>query len=164
MNNGKKIIILALVFVLLASTVLAFVGPGKWVRIKKGQDVTVFSGNAGATFTDSFYAGTVNVYRKNRDVGFKAPKNFVITKDILGVKFYDDTWTKIDVVTGAVYVFFNINPKEAKAYNQGRLNIYRWDTWKGTWQICPTFELNGGSRVGCRIRYFGEYALMFRDP
>jgi hypothetical protein len=165
MKNGKKLLLLALVIVLVASTVLAFTGPGKWVRVEKGQDVTVDAGRAGATFTDSFYSGTVNVYRKNTDYGWKAPKNFKFAdKKILGVKFYDDEWNRIQVVTGAVYVYFQITPKMAKAWQDGRLNIYYWDTWKGDWRLCPTFALDSGSKAGCRIRYFGEYALLFRDP
>jgi hypothetical protein len=164
MKTGKKILLLALVVILAASTVLAFTGPGKWVHVKKGQDVTVNLGDAGVSITDSFYTGTVNVYRKDVSVGYKAPKHFQFTSDVLGVKFYDSNWNRVQVVTGAVYVFFNLSPWEQKALSQDRLDIYYWDTRKGNWKVCPTFAVNDGQRAGCRIRNFGEYALMFRDP
>jgi hypothetical protein len=164
MKNGKKIVLLALVVILVASTVMAFTGPGKWKYIKRGQDATVFMGNAGISFTDSFYTGTVNVNRTSRNIGLKPLKNFQFTQDFLWVKFYDQNWNKIEVVTGPVYVFFKLSNKEQKALGQGRLGIYYWDTWLGQWRACPTFAVNGGTRAGCRIRFFGQYSLMFRDP
>ncbi len=164
MSKGKRLILLALVLVLVASTVMAFTGPGKWLRVKRGQDATLQLRDAGATIVDSFYNGTLNVYRKDADIGYKAPKNFKFASDILGVKFYDQKWNRVKVVTGAVYVFFKLDKADQRAWVNGRLDIYYWDTWKGQWKICPTFAVDGGAMAGCRISYFGEYALLFRDP
>jgi hypothetical protein len=163
MKNGKKIILIALVVVLIASTLLAFTGPGKWVRIKQGQDLSVNIGRAGVAFTDSFYAGVVNIYRPS-DNGYKPPKGFQFTQDFLRVKFFDDKWEPVKVVTGAVYVFFDLRPAERRAYDAARIGIAYFDTWKGTWKMCPTMVTNGGTRAVCRIRNFGLYALMYRDP
>lgn len=163
MKNGKKFVLIALILVLVATTILAFTGPGKWAPIKKGQDLSVSIGRAGASFTDSFYAGTVNVYRQN-DAGFKPLTNFQFTQDFVGVKFFDKSWNPIKIVTGSVYVFFNLRPQEQKALAQNRLSIYYWDTWKGFWKVCPTVAINGGTTASCRIRNFGLYSLMYRDP
>jgi hypothetical protein len=163
MKNGKKIILIALAVVLIASTILAFQGPGKWAPIKKGQDLSVNIGRAGVAFTKSFYTGVVNIYRPS-DNGYKAPKGFQFTQDFLRVKFYDQDWNQVKVVTGAVYVFFDLRPGEQWAYGQRRLQIAYFDTWKGEWQLCATTLTNGGTRAVCRIRNFGLYALMFRDP
>ncbi len=163
MKNGKKIILIALVLLLTMSTLVAFVGPGKWVPIKKGQDLSVNIGRAGVAFTDSFYAGTVNVYRPS-DAGYKPLKNFQFTQDFLRVKFFDKDWNRVDVVTGAVYVFFDLRVQEQAALAAHRLNIAYYDTWKGEWKLCPTLSTNGGTRAVCRIRNFGLYSLMFRDP
>ena len=163
MKNGKKILLIALTLVLVASTVLAVTGPGKWVPIKKGQNLSVNIGRAGVSYTDSFYAGTVNVWRLG-DYGYHAPKGFEFTQLLLGVKFYDKNWNRIQTVTGAVYVFFDLRQKEQNAFRDNRLSIYYFDTWKGLWKVCPTYTINGGSRAVCRIRNYGVYGLMFRDP
>jgi len=163
MKNGKKILLIALALVLVASTVLAVTGPGKWVPIKKGQNLSVNIGRAGVSYTDSFYAGTVNVWRLG-DYGYHAPKGFEFTQLLLGVKFYDKNWNRIQTVTGAVYVFFDLRQKEQNAFRDNRLSIYYFDTWKGLWKVCPTYTINGGSRAVCRIRNYGVYGLMFRDP
>lgn len=159
MNKSKKLLLVALAIILVASTVIAWAGPGKWVNIKKDQDVTVFIGRAGATWTDSFYAGTANVYRKNPTAGYKAPSHYEFGQDILGVRFYDTQWNQIKVVTGPVYVYFKLTGPQQKLNQAGWVSIKYLDS-SGTWKNCPTFTLNGGSRVGCRINYFGEYALM----
>ena len=163
MKNGKKILLIALALMLVASTVLAVTGPGKWVPIKKGQNLSVNIGRAGVSYTDSFYAGTVNVWRLG-DYGYHAPKGFEFTQLLLGVKFYDKNWNRIQTVTGAVYVFFDLRQKEQNAFRDNRLSIYYFDTWKGLWKVCPTYTINGGSRAVCRIRNYGVYGLMFRDP
>ena len=164
MKNGKKILLIALALVLVASTVLAFTGPGKWVGIKKGQDLTVNVGRAGVSYTDSFYAGTVNVWRQGATGVYHAPKNFEFTQMLVGVKFYDKNWNRIQTVTGAVYVFFDLRAKEQKAFRDNRLSIYYYDPWKGLWTACPTYTINGGARAVCRIRNYGVYGLLFRDP
>jgi hypothetical protein len=164
MKNGKKILLIALALVLVASTVLAFTGPGKWVGIKKGQDLAVNVGRAGVSYTDSFYAGTVNVWRQGATGVYHAPKNFEFTQMLVGVKFYDKNWNRIQTVTGAVYVFFDLRAKEQKAFRDNRLSIYYYDTWKGLWTACPTYTINGGARAVCRIRNYGVYGLLFRDP
>jgi hypothetical protein len=163
MKKGMKIFVVALALVLVASTVLAFVGPGKWVPIKKGQTVSVQLGQAGVSFTNSFYAGTVNLYRMS-DAGLHPPKHFTITQPLLRVKFYDKDWNKITNVTGAVYVYFNLGRGEQAALRANRLQIAFYDDWNGEWVLCSTQALDGYTRASCRIKQFGTYALMFRDP
>jgi hypothetical protein len=164
MKNWKKIILVALVLLLIASTLTAALGPGKWVRIKKGQDATVNVGRAGVSLTDSVYTGTINVYRKIDTGALHPPYGFELVEDILGARFYDSNWNKVKTVLGSVYVYFNLNNKQRNAYNQGRLDIYYFDTWKGNWTLCPTFLVDGGFRAGCRINTYGEYGLLYRDP
>ena len=163
MKIGKKIILITLVVVLAATTILAFQGPGKWAPVKKGHDLSLNIGRAGLAIVDSFYTGTANVYRPS-DNGYKPPKGFQFTQDFLRVKFYDQDWNQVKVVTGAVYVFFDLRPAEQWAYTQHRLQIAYFDTWKNEWKLCSTMVTNGGTRAVCRIRNFGLYALMFRDP
>lgn len=159
MKKSTKILLIALAVILVASTVVAWAGPGKWVNIKKGQTVTLFIGRAGAHWDNSFYAGTANLYRKNPDTGYKAPSHYEFGQDILGVRFYDSNWNKINFVTGQVYVYFKLTQPQVKLNQMGWVSIKYLDG-SGVWKNCPTFTLNGGSRVGCRINQFGEYALM----
>jgi hypothetical protein len=163
MKNGKKLVLIALALLLVASTVLAFTGPGLWAPIKKGQNLSVNLGRAGVSFTDSFRAGTVNIYRMG-DAGLHPPAHFTITQPLLRVKFYDKDWNPITYVTGAVYVFFDLRPAEQAALRGNRLQIAFYDTWTGEWKLCDTKGINGNTRAVCRIRVFGTYALMFRDP
>jgi hypothetical protein len=163
MKKGMKFLVVALALVLVASTVLAFVGPGKWVPIKKGQTTSVQLGNAGVAYTNSFYAGTVNLYRMS-DAGLHPPKHFSITQPLLRIKFYDKEWNKITNVTGAVYVYFILGREEQAALRANRLQIAFYDEWDGEWVLCSTQALDGYTRASCRIKQYGTYALMFRDP
>lgn len=163
MKNGKRFVFVVLILVLLASTLMAVSGPGKWAPVKKGQNLTVNIGRAGLSIVDSFYSGTANIYRLS-DYGYHPPKGFFFTQSLLGTKFYDLNWNRIEHVTGAVYVFFDLRPQEQRALQANRLGIYFFDTWKGAWVACPTKTTNGGTRAVCRIRTYGVYGLMFRDP
>lgn len=165
MKIGNKVIVIALILVLMAPMIVAFTGPGLWAPVKKGESPSFNIGRAGISYTDSFYSGTVNIWRiVPTSMVYKPPKGFEFTQNLLGTRFYDTNWNRIKTVTGAVYVFFALRPMEQKAFKAFRLNIYYYDDWKGVWELCPTYTINGGTTAVCKIRAYGVFGLMFRDP
>jgi len=161
MKNGKKFLLLALAIILIASMLVASAPRGKSVHVDRGDFVTVNVGNAGINIADSFYTGTVTVKRTSKGAmpNYLTPSGKKFAADLLDVSFYDQDWNKIKIVTGAVYVYFTLKGPELKAYSNGLLHIYYYDTWKASWKLCPTY-LTGGVRAACRISYFGRYALL----
>jgi hypothetical protein len=77
------------------------------------------------------------------------------------VRFYDSEGIRHRLVTGPVYVFFVVNNREIKKYNQDLLSIYFFDTWKGRWTKCPTYllEVDGQTRAVCRIHAYGLFGV-----
>ena len=162
MKNSKKLVLLALVLILLASTLVAGAYTMKYARVYQDQSRTVGLGNAGITYASAYKDGTVQVLRRD-DSGYHAPYNHVHVEKLLEVRFYDLNWTRDRYASGAVWVWYDLTGKEMKLWDAGLLSIKYFDTWKNQWKACPTFELKGGSRVACRVYAYGVYGLVARQ-
>lgn len=161
MKVSKNLILVSLVAVLVAPMLFAGVRSTRFAKIKKGQTTTVGLGNAGVTFANAFRDGTVQISRRD-DSGFHAPTGYAHMERLVEVRFFDEDWVRQKFPAGAVWVFYYVTQREQRLFNAGLLKIYFFDTWRGGWTACPTFSLQGGTRLACRFHAYGVFSLMVK--
>jgi len=157
----RKLLFTAFVLLLAFSIIAASSYTTKSARIEAGETIEITHGRAGISFTESQYNGVVKLLRFS---GSNAPGENAPTfkQKLLEVRLTDANDNKVRHVLGPVYVFFKARRAELRAWDEGDLSIYFFDTWKGDWEKCYTFEVRGGgstSALGCRIRVMGVYGL-----
>jgi hypothetical protein len=159
MKVSKNLVLVSLVAVLVASTLFAGVTAARYGRITKGQTTTYNLGNAGVTYASAYKDGTVQIMRRD-DSGFHAPVGYAHMEKLVELRFFDPDWNREKYPAGAVFVFYQVTQKELRLFNAGLLKIYFFDTWRGGWTACPTFALQGGTRLACRFHAYGVFSLM----
>lgn len=157
----KKILFTAFMLLLAFSVIAASSYTIKSARIKAGETISITHGRAGITFTKSQYTGVVKLlrYSGSNAPGESAPS---FGQKLLEVRLTDNQDRKVKHVLGPVYVFFKVKRAEVRAWEDGDLAIYFYDTWKSDWVKCYTFEVRDAgatTALGCRIRVMGLYGL-----
>jgi hypothetical protein len=153
--------IFTILSIILAFTIMAAsTGAAKAYRIKRGETTGFANGRSGVSFTNSQYAGTVYLNRITEER--KLPDNHpeFLTKP-LDVRLADLKGNRVTHIVGSVYVYFKVRRADVRAWEEGRLAVYFYDTWTKEWEDCGTFEVRDGttSALGCRMRVFGLYGI-----
>lgn len=156
----KKLLITMFVLVLALSLVAASSFATKIYSVKSGETVEFTNGRAGVTFIKSQYSGTVKIARPTslRNLGEDHPD---FTKPMLDVRLTNNKNERVTHPMGAVYIYFKVRRAEVRAWDEGKLAVYFYDTWTKEWKDCGTFEVRDGatSALGCRVRVFGLYGI-----
>lgn len=157
----KKVVFTLLIIILAFSVMAPGINAPGYYTVKRGQTVSIARGRAGVHFSMSNYNGTVKVTRRSTDKvpGDVEPK---FTENLIDVRLTDSSGKTVTHVLGAVYVYFQVRPKDLRLWDQGQLSIYYFDTWKKEWRTCYTYAVRNGKNItslGCRMRVFGLYGL-----
>lgn len=163
-SHTARRILFTVLSLILAMSVIAASSGVKLRRVKFGQDADYTMGRAGIRFSASQYTGTVQLKRMNITNSLADDTPSFITKWI-DLRLTKDNDERVTQVVGAVYVYFNVRRSEARQFDNGELTIYLFDTWKQTWEKCPTFAVrdkNQVTRLACRMRVFGLYGLGYK--
>ena len=159
--NIKKIGLSILILILSFSMVAASVLPIKSGTIKRGENAEFWSGRAGVVFTKSQFSGTVRVNRLS-DSRIHATNNIAFTHDLVNIQMIKTGGDKASLVIGAVYVYFVVTNRDVRAYEEGELELYRYDSWHNEWAECGSFIVrddSGKPRIACRMVTFGTFGL-----
>jgi len=159
--NTKKIGLSILILILSFSMVAASVLPVKGGTLKRGENAEFWSGKAGVVFTKSQFNGTVYVSRMS-DSRIRATNNIAFTQDLVNIRLTKIGGDKVSLVVGAVYVYFVVSNRDIRAYEEGELELYRYDSWHNKWAECGSFVVrddNGKPRIACRMVSFGTFGL-----
>ena len=157
----KKIGLSVLVLVLAFSMIAASVMPAAVTTIKRGENAEFWSGRAGVVFTKSQFTGTVRVSRMS-DSRINANNHVNFTHDLVNIQMIKIGGEKARLVVGAVYVYFVVNGGDVRAYEEGELELYTFDSWHNEWVPCGSFVVrdeNGRPRIACRMVTFGTFGL-----
>ena len=157
----KKIGLSILIVILSFSMVAASILPLKGGTLKRGENAEFWSGKAGVVFTKSQFNGTVYVSRLS-DSRIHATNNIMFTNDLVNIRLVKTGGDKVSLVVGAVYVYFVVTSREARAYEEGELELYRYDGWHNEWVGCGSFVVrddSGKPRIACRMVTFGTFGL-----
>lgn len=156
----NKILFTILSVILALSIMAASTGATKVYRVKAGETVSFSNGRTGVSYTKSYYTGNVSLNRINEER--KLPDNHpgFVTKP-LDVRFTDGKGNRVTHILGAVYIYFKVRRADIRAWENGQLAIYFYDTWTKEWVDCGTFEVRDGSTtaLGCRMRVYGLYGV-----
>lgn len=156
----KKLLFTVLILVLAFSIIAAGSYATKIYTIKRGETKEFTNGRAGISFVNSQYTGSVKIARptSTRGLGDDHPD---FTKPMLDVRLTNSKNERVTHTLGSVYVFFKVRRAEVRAWEEGRLGVYFYDTWTKEWVDCGTFEVRDGatSALGCRLRVYGLYGI-----
>ena len=123
----------------------------------------VYQGEAGLFGPSSNYTGWLKLERfEPQDVTTYTYSRLNFQQDLVKVGIYDSQMHLFDHVWGFNYLYFNLTSETRRAYNQGKLDIYYFDTVKRAWQPCDVqVFVNKGDygRLSCVISNWGYYAL-----
>jgi hypothetical protein len=129
------------------------------VVFEERQDA--YQGGAGLYMPSSNYTGWLELERiMPADTNVNSKLRF--QQDLIRVGVYDSKMRLFDNVWGFNYLYFNLTSATRRLYDQGKLDIYYYDTGKKAWQPCGVqVFVNKGyhGRLSCVISNWGLYAL-----
>jgi hypothetical protein len=154
----KKFLVAALYVVIILSLIAAGTTTQKRVRVYAGDTVNLYLQRSGVHITRSNYSGTLTLSLKDKDPVKDTSLAFL--RKLVDARFVDEKGKRISGIQGAVYVYYNVSAKEMRAYENGNLDLYYFDTWYSKWVPCNSFRVYGlDSRLGCRMLNYGLYGL-----
>lgn len=164
-----------LLLYVLATVIALVLVVGKWDSVFAEEEVStayyplyyqeqadIFLGKAGVFMVSSSYNATATINRFE-------PHNTYPADDL---EFYD-RWLDFGIYNyygnpylglwGFNYAYFNLKYRTRRLWDEGELNIYRWDVNKNDWVKCPTFLVEMKNlphgRVTCIMTDFGLYGI-----
>lgn len=154
----KRFLLAALYGVIILSLIAAGGSLTRRARVFQGDTVNLYLQRSGVHITRSNYSGTLILALKDKDP--LKTKSLYFQRKLVDARFIDENGSRISGIQGAVYIFYNVSPKEMAAFDRGELNIYYFDTWKNAWTACYSFKVYGlEGRLGCRALNYGLYGL-----
>jgi hypothetical protein len=163
-------------FILLNALIVFALTAGVWGSALAKEDTTsyfdlvfqepaeVFLGKGGVYMVSSNYNGTAGITRID-------PNHQYPTDDLIFIErwiefhIYDQNTDAFPTLWGFNYVYFNLTHSSRMMIEEGKINIYQWDTSKSDWVECPTHlvedENKPHGRASCVMTRFGLYGLAY---
>jgi hypothetical protein len=125
------------------------------------EPADVYLGLAGVFMVSSSYDAVAVINRFVPDYRYPAEDlNFFDRWLLFGVY---DFYAKPFPPYGFNYVYFNLKFHTRQLWDEGELNIYRWDPVRNRWSVCPTYLVETKNlphgRLSCIMREFGLYGI-----
>lgn len=168
--KGNKILLISMALVLALSTLAGSFGAAfastptnvREFKVTSGKPVDVFFGRNGVSSPSSVFSGNLVLTREAFDLAHN-PKQGLAFLHWMDVRLYDLNDKEIKQSRGFMYLYFNLNSAERKAYDNGDLKIYFWDSTKDEWSEALTILVHDDSstygRIATVINQFGLYGL-----
>jgi len=126
----------------------------------QGLHVTNIPHGVSHVYLNTVGASTPIRFSHRSDLRFRAP--------VMDVRFLNEKGGEVETISALIYVYFNLGRAERDLWlKSGMDQIAIWYArgQTGSWEICPTFFIAGGSRqeasgrLACLAQGSGYYAL-----
>jgi len=145
----------------LLALVLAAVDVGLGVAADCKNPAALKIGRMGFRSENPEFACQVRVRALKPDVA-PAAKGKLAAHSVLSLRTSLDRGAR-DVFDQPVYVYFDLNARDASAWANDRLEVVFYDAGSQRWEVMPSARLSGGStgrlRVGSTVTQFGLCGL-----
>lgn len=126
------------------------------------QPTDAFLGKAGVHVTNSNYDGVAVVTRIAAN-GNRRVDSLRFVRRWLEFEARSNSGQAFETLWGINNVYFNLIGGEQKAFEDGELSIYFYNTSRGRWEECPSFLVTTTDapkgRIACVMPDFGLYGL-----
>jgi hypothetical protein len=126
------------------------------------QPADVYLGKGGVFMVSSGYDGSAVIHRIEPEKTH-ADEDLRFIERWIEFHVFSPKGATFTTLYGLNYVYFNLTKLERLAWEDGNLNIYRYDRYKFDWVECPTHlvedENRPHGRLSCVMTDFGLYGL-----
>lgn len=133
-----------------------------YYSLKYEEEADLYLGKAGVFMVSSSYNATATLNRFDPDNTYYAD-DLEFYDRWLDFGIYDDYGNPYLRLWGFNYAYFNLKYQTRRLWDDGELNIYRWDVDRRDWIECPTYLVEMKNlphgRATCIMTTFGLYGI-----